>query len=431
MIHKNLKWFTLLNFLTLLMIFGNGWAFSEVNEVIAGKTLTLQECIGIALKRHPDIISRIFEVQASKSRIGQSFSRFLPSLDFSADYSRYRLENTPSQSIDDYRIGFAFSQNVFDFGRSLSRWKTSKEESRAIDFSLNTKKQDVKLNVEKAYYNYLRSLRLLDVAKESVSRAQLHLTQAKGFYEVGLRSKIDVSRVKVDLSNAKVELITSRNNVMLAKINLDNAMGLPDDIAYNIEDNLDFTKVTYEKDALLLRAYQNRSEIHELNARTKALNHDIRFYKREHLPSITGTFSYNWNAESFPLDREWRAAVMVDLPIFNGLLTTYQLIEAQENLNSLQYNKENLRLQIKKEVEESFLSLKEAEEKISATNIAVEQAKENLQLAEERYDLGLGSVIDLTDARVLLLNAHTNYIESLYDYKIADAKIKRATRMFP
>ena len=237
-----------------ISIFSIAWAQQEEDiDNIKGKTLSLEDCIGIAVKRHPDIRSNLAEVNAGKSRVGQSFSSFLPSLDFSSGYSRSEVNqvhsNTLSNSRDNYIIGFSLSQNIFDFGRSLSRWRMSREEARAISYVLNTTGQDIVFKLEEEYYSHLKALRLEKVNQEAFATAELHLKQASGFYEAGTRPKIDVVRAKVDVSNAKVELIKAENGVRLSRVRLDNAMGLSEPVSYQIKDDLEFKRSDYQVDA--------------------------------------------------------------------------------------------------------------------------------------------------------------------------------------
>ena len=141
--------------------------------------------------------------------------------------------------------------------------------------------------------------------------------------------------------------------------------------------------------------------------------------------------SYDWKGDSSPPDREWRAGITMDVPLFSGLDTSYKLKEADENLKSVKSRIDSLKLKIKKEVEQGILNLKEAKERIIATKTAVKQAKENLMLAQGRYRVGLATIIDLTDARVLFLEANTASITALYDYKIGEAVIKKAVGTIP
>ena len=418
-----------------------GWQGEKAAD-ITGKILTLEDCIRIAVERHPDIRSKIAEAKAGKLRVKQSFSSFLPSLDFSSGYSKSGFDRnsnfTGAGSRDSYTVGFALSQNIFDFGRSLSNWRMSKDEAEALSYVLNTTGQETVYKVIEAFYGHLKALKLEKVNQEAFALAEFYLKQIRGFYKAGTRPKIDVVRAEVDLSNAKVALIKAKNGVRLSMVGLNNAMGIGIDgpAFYQIKDdpvkdNPEFIKSDYNIDDLLALACRNRPEFLELNARLMAREQKIKYLKSEFLPSISGRMSYDWKGDSSPLDREWKVGLSLNVPLFSGLDTSYKLKEAVENLKSVKSRIDSLKLQIKKDVEQGVLNLKEAEERVIATKSAVKQAKENLRLAEGRYKVGLATIIDLTDARVLFLEANTDLITALYDCKIGEATIKKAVGTIP
>jgi outer membrane protein TolC len=116
----------------------------------------------------------------------------------------------------------------------------------------------------------------------------------------------------------------------------------------------------------------------------------------------------------------------LNFPIFDGFRTTNRVEEALRNYHSLRAQEEERKQQVALEVESSYLRLGEAEERIKATEAAERAAKENLDLANGRYQVGVGSIIEITDAQTLHTDAQTNHIRSIYDYKIAEAQLIRA-----
>lgn len=125
-------------------------------------------------------------------------------------------------------------------------------------------------------------------------------------------------------------------------------------------------------------------------------------------------------------DGGWNAGVALSIPIFSGFLTKYQVSEAKANLNILLANEEALRQNVLLEVQQTYLNLTEAEERIVTAEITVRQARENHEIATGRYAAGVGNPIEVTDAEVALSNAKASQIQALYDYKIAAASIEKA-----
>ena len=122
----------------------------------------------------------------------------------------------------------------------------------------------------------------------------------------------------------------------------------------------------------------------------------------------------------------WLWGVTLTVPLFDDILTTAQIGEQQATLRNLQAQEENLRQQVALEVRQSFLNLRQAEEAIRVSDQTLVQARENLDLAEGRYSAGVGNIIELTDAQVLLTTARANNIQALYTYRTAVAQLEKA-----
>jgi outer membrane protein TolC len=116
----------------------------------------------------------------------------------------------------------------------------------------------------------------------------------------------------------------------------------------------------------------------------------------------------------------------LSIPIFDGFRTTNRVEETLHNYYRVKADEEDRRQLIALEVEQSYLRVVETQERIKANEAAARAAKENLDLAQGRYQVGVGSIIEVTDAETLYTDAQTTYIRSVYEYKIADAQLARA-----
>ncbi|MEI6738054.1 MAG: TolC family protein, partial [Pseudomonadota bacterium] len=124
---------------------------------------------------------------------------------------------------------------------------------------------------------------------------------------------------------------------------------------------------------------------------------------------------YGWGGGGFPLDQGWNVGAQVNVPLFSGFSTKYQVAEAQANLEVLAANEGLLRQTIAQDVKQAWLNLREAADRGVAAELIVRQAAENLELANGRYASGVGSPIEVTDALVAASNAKTSQISALYD----------------
>jgi outer membrane protein len=393
-----------------------------------GETLNLQRCIAIALSGHPAIQAAEGTIRTGDSRIGQARAGYYPQLNGSAGYSRTDPMTTPSQSqsYDSYSSSVSLSQNLYDFGRTKTQVKIQELSRDSFRSDFDDVRTQVRLGVKQAYFGLLQTGRNRDVAREAVGQFQQHLDQARGFFEVGTKPKFDVTKAEVDLSTAKLNLIRAENAVRLARVTLNNAMGLPEAPDYEVEDQLSVQRAGIDVEETIRKAYDLRPDLKSIAVRKQSQEQSIELARKGYYPSVTGNAGYGWGGGAFPLDQGWNFGAQVNVPIFSGFSTKYQITEAQAALEVLTANEALLRQTVVQEIRQAWLNLQEAAERGAAAEVSVRQAAENLELANGRYAAGVGSPIEVTDALVAASNAKTAQIAALYDYKVAEASLEKA-----
>lgn len=395
---------------------------AHAEEIIKkGEVLSLKRCIEIALKKQPSIVAATGSKKATESRIGQARASYYPQIEIGTGYSRTHSMDT----FDQYFGTLSLRQNIYDFGRTETGVKIEVLGFEASKSELDNIILSVIFDVSQSYYNLIKAKRNRDVALEVVKQFEEHLIQAKGFYEAGTRPKYDVTQAEVNLSNAKLNLIRAENAVRLAIASLNNSMGVPDAPEYDVEDNLLFKKVEITFDDALSTAFENRPDLRSIIFRRQVAEQSVELARKNYNPIISGTINYGWAGSNFPLEREWNLGATLTIPVFNGYLTRYQIAEAEANLYTIRANEELLKQNIYVEVQQAYLNLREAEERIPAAELSVRLATENLELARGRYEAGVGSPVEVTDAETSYVNAHAAYIQALTDYRISIAALER------
>ncbi len=409
-------------------------AIANDTEIKKGELLSLKRCIEIALKRHPEITAAIEGKLAAESRVGQVKSNYYPQLEIISSYSRSHFRDTSDQ----YSGSLSLRQNIYDFGRTETGVRRERFNLETTQAEYDNVILNIIFNVTQSYYNLIKAKRLRDVAYEVVRQYEAHLVQAKGFYETGIRPRYDVTNAEVNLSNARLNLIKSDNAVKIAMANLNNSMGISEAVEYEIEDDLplpidlsgggipepQLKRYEITLDKALSIALEKRPDLKSVLLRRKAAEHSVELARKNYNPTLSGTLNYGW-AGNFPLERQWNLGATLTVPVFNGYLTRYQIAEAEANLNVARANEEALRQRIYLEVQQAYLALIEAEERIPTAELAVRQAIENLEIARGRYEAGVGSPIEVTDAETSYINAQASYIQAITDYRIAIAGLEK------
>jgi outer membrane protein TolC len=413
----------------LIFILLTGFQAYGAETINKGDVLNLQQCIDIALQKHPSLNAAAGTIRASESKIGQARAGYYPQLTFQSNYQR----NGPSSSAllrsdpyNQYSNYLNLSQNIFDFGKtstSVEIQSLSKESSLADQRDIRGL---VIFNVKQFYYGFLQGRMSLEVAQETVSQFEQHYEITKVFFETGKSSKIDVTSAEVNLSNARINLLKAENALRIAKINLNNAMGLTNAPEYEIKDDLSYRPDEVSLSDALQKAYQNRPDLLSITKKKEGLEKTIDLNKKGYLPVLSGNAAYGYTGDDLSMDKAWNVGVTLTFPLFTGLSTKYQVEEARANLDVLRANEDTLKQKVYLEVESAYLSHKEAEQRISAGRIVVQQAEERLELAKGRYAAGAGSYIEITDAMISLNNAKMTYITALSDYSVTQASLQKA-----
>ncbi len=401
---------------------------ADADDLIkSGQLLDLPGCIRIALSKHPNITAAATTLQVNQSRVGQAKAGYYPQLNLSSSYTRSDPASASRTGPnDDYASSVTLSQNIYDFEKTAKKVEIQGLNLDAVRADLETVSSQIILGVKQAYYGVLRAQRDKEVAAETVRQFEQHLTRAKGFFETGLKPKFDVTKAQVDLGNAKLNYLRAENALQLTGRTLNNAMGVPNAPPYTIKDNFAVGKQEWNLDEALRRAYATRPDLLSLLAKKKSAEQSVQLAKKDYYPVLSGNAGYNWAGERFPLERGWNVGATLNVPLFSGFSTKYQVDEARANLDVLNANEDALRQSIRLDVEQAILNLKESSERITVAEITEKQAEENLELANGRYAAGVGNPIEITDALVAMNNAKTAYVAALYDYRIAEAGLEKA-----
>jgi outer membrane protein TolC len=277
--------------LLLLVLPYSAGAEDVINK---SEVLNLKRCVEIALQKHPDIIAATGEVEVNQSRIGQAKANYYPQVDLLSGYKKYSpVSKTSNNSLNEYSTSATLKQKIYDFGKTSTEVDIQTLNREATTSDLRNIKEMVVLNVKQAYYGFLQAKQNRDVADETVKQFDQHLQQAKGFYETGTKPKFDVTKAEVDLSNAKLNLIKAANALRIAKVVLDNAMGIPNAPEYTIEDALLYQKYNITLKDAIDKAYENRPDLKSLITKKNAAESSIELAKKGYYPTLSGNAGYD------------------------------------------------------------------------------------------------------------------------------------------
>lgn len=330
--------------------------------------------------------------------------------------------------------GLDFSQLLFD-GQvfvGLQARKTS------IDFATKTAEvtqEQIKANVYKIYYQLVAGEQQVSTIEANITRIEQLLEDTREIYKNGFAEKLDVSKASVSLTNLRTEKMKVENSLRAAYLGLKLLIGMP------VRSNLILTDTLPEQifteEMLDTRfEYTDRSEYEQLVLNKRLNEYNIRRYKLSYLPTISLRSSYYEIAQRnkfnfFKSGETWfpssSISLNINVPIFDGLAKAARVRAARLQLEQTNNNIEGMEMTIDKEIEETRNNIRSA--------VATMRYQEsNMQLAEEvyhqtrlKYEQGLGSNLEITNAQTELTTAQNNYYAALYDAIVARVDYLRAT----
>jgi outer membrane protein TolC len=422
------------NGLLLLFAATCTWCGISLGQSAGMDTLTIEEAVGLALLHHPSLRAAEAGVRAASAGHTLAMSAYFPSLSFNASATHTEgvfvfnpVVPARYQIYSSYSGGLQAQQVLFDFGKTIGKVSANTDFTDAARADYASVREQVKLNVQVAYFGLLAAQRVAAVTEDAVAQSQKHLTQAKAFYAAGRRPQFDVTKAEVDLANVNVSMIKAANLMLVTRVQLENAMGMEPPRPYVVSESLLFPAFDASMDSVKGAALQRRPELLAARARVEGNRALARSVWSQHLPTISAIGGWTWNGfQPSPLYPRWNAGLQFTLPLFLGFSVDAQVQQADAVADAAQATLDTQTQAVMLEVEQAYFGLKEAGERRVATAKLVEQAEQNFILADRQYVAGVGTPLDVTDAQVSRSNAQITNIQALYDYITSLVKLRRA-----
>ncbi len=398
--------------------------------LFAASPLTLDDALATALNNHPQVIEAKQNLLGAEARTGQALANYYPQISFAADWSKGRsflsaLENIRQTEVNTDAL--YLKQTIYDFGRTSGVVDAARGYREATDKALTVTRQDLTLRVRSAYYLLLATEKQVVAVRETVKARENVFKQAEEFFSQGIRARVDVARAEATLFAAKTSLIRAENNREIARIELANAMGVESLGDQPLDEPSSLSLPLPERTSSQQDALRNRPELQQFAALKSAASGNLRSAKSSYLPILSAVASVGYADRDFPpTGNVWGLGLNLTVPLFSGFSSVEQVREATAAANSIEARQNSLKLQIIKEVDSAWLGANEAVARMVSTEKEVAASNESKSLAEGRYQEGVGSIIEVSDAQSQALDAQTSNIQATYDYYTAVARFDRA-----
>lgn len=408
--------------------------------------LTVEDAIDIGLKKSKILNSSYARLKSSEARLKEVNTLRLPSLKLNAGYVRLSEVDpfslvTPFGTFDispsilnTYQTKLSLSQPLFTGFKLKSSSDIAEYSANASNEDYNKDRSELIFNIRNAYWGLFKANQLKKVVDDNVEQVKAHLKDAQNLLDNGMLTDNDVLKIEVQYNDALLRQVDMNNNLKLAMINLNSIMSISLSTELEIASPMKSKFENYDElSGLLNKAFDKRPEIKSANYRVQAGESGVTMAQSNWYPQIFlfSNLYYNRpNSRIFPakdqFDETWDAGVSLSWDVWNWLSTSYQTEQAEASLTQLQEGLGILKDAITLEVTQNYLNVNQNKLKIEISETGVKQAEENMRITTERFKQGIITSSDVIDAEVALLQAKTNYTNSLVDYELSKAKLNKS-----
>ena len=442
--------------------------------ITEGATLSLEDCINIALNRSPAIKDMRYYWQLAKHNVSIAKAQYAPTISAGAGYyqdfnSNRRLGHS-SRTLPS--VDARLKEMIWNFGKTNANIRMEKFYKIAAEHDFNQEVINTIYTVKVKYYAVLAAQALVEIDKANVQINERNYQRTKAYFEEGIRSKIDLVNAEVYLSDSKIALIQAEKEYKNALIALSNAMyvanaptfsikrtetfnfdhnylpvnlvketnykdisDLPDEVfnatltkrAENTELLKDYVfknkfPMTFEESVQY--ALENRYDLKSLEATKEAMKQSLLYTKREYYPEISGSVGYGYMNTRMYDNNSFDIAVDISSSL-NPIQTKHKIDNAKIQVNMAQNDIDELKQNMYKKKKKTYVDMIALEEQIPLNAVKVRQTLENLELADGRYEVGLGDFIEVQDAKVNYNIAQHTYVQNIFNYNVSRAAIEK------
>lgn len=422
----------------LLIITSTAWS-QVATPAPSSQKLSLADAEALALKNNPQISVARLNALAAQQVHREVRSALLPTsvANLTAvephEDSRIAVGGLNNPIIfERAAYGTSVYQLITDFGRTTNLSASAALRAKAADQNAIATREQIVLGVDTAFYGALQAQAVLKVAEETVRARQAVADQVEALFKSKLKSELDTSFANVNLAQAKLLLVDAQNNAQTSLANLSVLLGFAGPQNFVLEETPEaLAPPPGDIHQLLSSAMSKRPEIRALDYAAQAAGKYHTAERDLMFPSVRALGTVGGTPVRDPRLSSWFGAVGVniEIPVFNGFLYSARAKEADLRAKAAQDELRDLQNRIARDVRTSWLDANSAFERVNVSRQLLNQANLALNLAQTRYQLGLGSIVELSQAQLQQTQAVIGNTQAGYDYRLALANLRFQTGM--
>ena len=412
------------------------------------QAISLAEALELAKRNNNELQVSILELERTKAALREAQAALLPTVDLSADIINSRdagatLSAKQQQQLipssPDATSSTAFTGNaqiryeLYTSGRRKYAIKEAEENIRLQELDVETKSEQLRLDVARAYYNLQQADENVRISQSAVQNAQASLKDANALERAGVGTRFDVLRSQVNLANSQQDLTKALSDQQIARRNLAPLLNLPQSVSIRAGDPVKLAGLwQHPLEQSIILAYQNRSELQQQLAQRNISEAQRKQALSALGPEVSLVGRYDlldrFN-DSVNVADGYSVGVRATLRLYDGGAAQARASQAQKRIAIAETGFSEQKNKIRFQVEQAYYTQAANLENVQTSNVALEQAKESLRLARLRFQAGVGTQTDVINAENDLTRSESNRLKAIIDYNRALTDLQRAVTM--
>jgi outer membrane protein len=402
-----------------------------------GTTLSLSQVLDLALRNNPSTRTSWFLAKSAAADLGSKRSEYFPTLELDGSLTRQKQAALGGRNIflqTTYGPSASLTWLLLDFGGRGADVEEAKRALFAADYTHNATIQNVALQVEQAYYQYLNAKALKVAEEASLKAARESLSAAQERHRAGVATIADELQAKTAFSQAELALESVEGQIQTIRGALATAMGVSANIPIEagelpLEVNVDAVGETV--DAFIAKAEAERPDLAAARLTALAAESHVRSVRAQGLPTLFANGSVNrtyfYSSTTVPYADVYAGTILLRIPIFTGWKNTYDVLKAREDAEVARSQVETLTDQVILQVWTSYYNLKTAAQQVKTARDLYASAQQSEEVALGRYKAGVGSILDLLTAQTAFANARAQEVLARASWFLAMAQLAHDT----
>ena len=416
-----------------------------------GATLTLDDCINIALEKNFDLQINEQRIDVAEAGLRSAFGAYLPSISANVGYNRQLTNLTQSivigeqvfqsnQNPNRYSLSSFARLNLFDgFSREYN-YSAADNNLESVKSNFESLKMNIEIQVYRAFTEVIRNSQIVRIRQENIDLGKKDLERIKAQYEAGVSSVPEIYSQEAELGNLEYELLNSENVLYGSKATLLQLMGLSPNLDVNFDVNSIPSEVTEKEvesfynnyndtENLVRKALNNRFDIKSYEFSQNAAKAAKGAAEGNYFPNLSASSGWNWantEIDDFSTRGNFLIGLNLSVPIFNNFRTDQQVQNAELQYRQAEIEKQRLENTVRNEVKVSMMNLEISQKQLLVSQKALESSQKNYESASERYNLGAASIIEFQRANTQFINSQLNRVNAVYNYYKAKKELLNA-----